>query len=236
MAMFRNVHTSFWQDAKVCDDMKPEDRYMLLYMLTNPHTNILGCYELSKNTMKRDLGYDLSKIEAIMDRLRQMRVVEYDERTREVLLLNWHRYNWSASPKTARAILKALPLVKSRDFAQYVADIYNARDDVLEPYIVPDSTYQPIEAVESPAKAHKPVKHAHGEYGNVMLTDDELAKLQSEFPDWQSRVNRLSEYIESKGAKYKSHYATIKSWARKDGTAPMPVGEGVNDDALAEWL
>lgn len=60
------------------------------------------------------------------------------------------------------------------------------------------------------------VKHAHGEYANVMLTDDEFDKLKSEFQDWQNRIDRLSEYIESKGAKYKSHYATIKAWARKD--------------------
>ena len=43
-----------------------------------------------------------------------------------------------------------------------------------------------------------------------------MSKLQSEFPDWEQRIERLSEYIASKGAKYKSHLATIRSWARKD--------------------
>ena len=72
---------------------------------------------------------------------------------------------------------------------------------------------------EAPAqkpKKEKPVKHKYGEYKNVLLTDDELEKLKDKFPDWQDRIERLSLYIESKGAKYKSHYATILSWARRD--------------------
>ena len=60
-------------------------------------------------------------------------------------------------------------------------------------------------------------RHKHGEYGNVLLTDEELSKLQSEYPDWQQRIERLSEYIASSGKRYKSHYATIRAWARKDG-------------------
>lgn len=66
-------------------------------------------------------------------------------------------------------------------------------------------------------KKEKAVKHQYGIYKNVLLSDVELQKLQSEFPtDWQDRIERLSGYIESKGAKYKSHLATIRNWARRD--------------------
>lgn len=62
----------------------------------------------------------------------------------------------------------------------------------------------------------KPIKHKHGEYNNVLLTDDELDKLKAEYPDWQERIERLSSYVASTGKAYKSHYATIRNWARKD--------------------
>lgn len=62
----------------------------------------------------------------------------------------------------------------------------------------------------------KPVKHKYGEYKNVLLTDDELQKLKTEYSDYEERIERLSAYIASKGTKYKSHYATIRNWARKD--------------------
>lgn len=62
----------------------------------------------------------------------------------------------------------------------------------------------------------KPVKHKYGEYNNVLLTDEELEKLKTEYSDFEERIERLSSYIASKGNKYKNHYATIRNWARKD--------------------
>ena len=74
----------------------------------------------------------------------------------------------------------------------------------------------------SDKKTAKAMKHKYGEYANVLLTDDELCKLKDDYTDWQERIERLSEYIASTGKKYKSHYATIRSWARKD-TEAKPV-------------
>lgn len=59
-------------------------------------------------------------------------------------------------------------------------------------------------------------KHAHGFFANVLLTDDELQKLAEEIPNYEEYIEKLSHYIESKGKKYKSHYATILMWHRKD--------------------
>lgn len=73
------------------------------------------------------------------------------------------------------------------------------------------------EPAPPPEKPSKPVKHKHGEYQNVLLTDDELDKLKKEYPDWAERIERLSSYVASTGKRYKSHYATIRNWARKDG-------------------
>ena len=61
------------------------------------------------------------------------------------------------------------------------------------------------------------IRPALGEFENVLITEEELEKLKERFPyDWEDRVERLSEYIQSKGKRYKSHYATILAWARKD--------------------
>ncbi len=65
-------------------------------------------------------------------------------------------------------------------------------------------------------KAPKPIKHKHGEYNNVLLTDEQLQKLKNEFADWQQRIERLSEYMASTGKSYKDHLATIRAWARKE--------------------
>lgn len=66
-------------------------------------------------------------------------------------------------------------------------------------------------------KKKKEVKHKYGEFDNVLLTDVEYNKLQERFPhDLKSRIERLSGYVASTGKSYKSHYATVINWAKKD--------------------
>jgi predicted phage replisome organizer len=71
----------------------------------------------------------------------------------------------------------------------------------------------------------KSPRHKHGEYQNVLLSDDDLGKLKAEFPaDWDQRIQRLSEYMASSGKSYKNHLATIRNWARRDKPAAKAAG------------
>lgn len=80
------------------------------------------------------------------------------------------------------------------------------------------------------APSPKVVKHKYGEYKNVLLTDDELQKLKSEYSDYEERIERLSSYVASTGKKYKSHYATIRNWARKDTDTKKPVNSAYGNN------
>lgn len=57
-----------------------------------------------------------------------------------------------------------------------------------------------------------PPKHKYGEYNNVLLTDEELEKIKSNYNNWEDLIKYLDEYIEMKGYKAKSHYLCIKKW------------------------
>jgi hypothetical protein len=80
-----------------------------------------------------------------------------------------------------------------------------------------------VSAKPSPALP-VPAKHQHGEFGNVMLTDDEFAKLCSKCADADSLITELDQYIESQGKtkKYKSHYATLLNWSRRKAQESKP--------------
>lgn len=86
--------------------------------------------------------------------------------------------------------------------------------------------------ISASAKSPKPIKHKYGEYNNVLLTDDELEKLKKEYIDYEERIERLSSYVASTGKKYKSHYATIRNWAKKDDekTVKKNTSVGNQDD------
>ena len=81
----------------------------------------------------------------------------------------------------------------------------------------------------SPPKK-KGIKHKYGEYKNVLLSEEELERLQGELPDWRNMIERLSEYIASSGKKYKSHYATLRSWNRREPKSNKPPQAYPEDD------
>ena len=60
----------------------------------------------------------------------------------------------------------------------------------------------------------KDKKEKFGEFNNVMLTKEEYKKLEN--ANLILYIERLSSYIASTGKKYKSHYATILNWSRKE--------------------
>lgn len=94
---------------------------------------------------------------------------------------------------------------------QYSIDKYSRDKESIVEDSMPES-----DDSEPSTKPSKPVKHKYGEYRNVLLTDEELEKLKDEYFDWEERIERLSSYVASTGKSYKSHYATIRNWARKD--------------------
>lgn len=61
---------------------------------------------------------------------------------------------------------------------------------------------------------------AYGKFQNVFLSDSELTLLQQTVPTYQEYIERLSEYIHSKGKHYADHATTIQKWYLKDNPAP----------------
>lgn len=219
MAIYRNVHISFWSDPKVVDDFTPEDRYFYIYLITNPHTNLCGCYEVSMKQMSDELGYNKETIEKLIDRFHKVHgVLDYNKQTKEMLLYNWSKYNWTKSPKLQASLSKEIPKVKCPEFHDYLERIMSG-EEVQIPYTYPMDTTDTVtdtDSISDNKEKKKAKKHKYGEYTNVLLTDEELDKLKAEYSDWEDRIERLSSYIASTGKAYKSHYATIRNWARKD--------------------
>lgn len=117
MATYRTVHISFWTDPKVDDDFTPEDKYFYLYLLTNPHTNICGCYEISMKQMVRETGYNEDTVKRLLHRMEHTHgVIEYDPETKEVFIPRWGKYNWFNSKDTTAGVLKVASCIKSERF------------------------------------------------------------------------------------------------------------------------
>ena len=72
--------------------------------------------------------------------------------------------------------------------------------------------------IEENKKNIKEKSSIYGEYKNVRLTDNEYKKLVERFNENETInwIDRLDEYVEMTGKKYKRHYATILNWSKRE--------------------
>lgn len=250
MAIKRVVDIGFWTDGKV-DEFSPEDKYFMLYLLTNPFSKQLGIYELSIKQAAFQMGYSIDAVNVLLDRFEnKYKMIRFSRETNEVAIINFLRHSVMKGGKPVEDCIKQdMARVKNKNLIGYVFSRLYSRNDlnatvrkIVDEYInengiqndndkhndndrtqgvsyhdsYGESFSQQEQPKKSTKKASKPTKHKYGEYFNILLTDEELEKLQAEYFDWEERIERLSSYIASTGKAYKSHYATIRNWAKKD--------------------
>lgn len=82
---------------------------------------------------------------------------------------------------------------------------------------VPIRNLSIIGAIAAKKKAKKTERHRYGQYGNVLLSDEQFEKLKEEFPrDWEARIDAVDCYVQQKGKGYDDYLAVIRNWARRD--------------------
>ena len=110
---YRDIKTSFWEDSKVAEHMNIYERYFFLYLMTNPHTNLSGLYEITRKQMCDESGLSRKQIDELIERLTDLGIILYDDDTSEVLIVNWSRHNWNKSKKVLIGAGKELAYCKS---------------------------------------------------------------------------------------------------------------------------
>lgn len=259
MGIKRIVDTSFWTDVKV-DEFSPEDKYFMLYLLTNPFSSQLGIYEISIKQVAFQLGYSTDAVNVLLERFEnKYGMILFSKSTNEIGIKNFLRHSIIKGGAPVRdCLIKEIKKVKNKELISAVflhikdsedlnetvkniiAEYEEKNGDLYYCHSKPNdqnendndkdnendnendvSLHDSLNESFNPPKRKKPVRHKYGEYKNVLLTDEEMDKLITEFSDWEERIERLSSYMASTGKSYKSHLATIRNWARKDQTAKV---------------
>ncbi|HFL2526378.1 DnaD domain protein [Clostridioides difficile] len=119
MAKYRILQANFWDDGFVLD-LTPEEKYFYNYLLTNGRASQCGCYELPFKIMEMQTGYNRETVEKLIKRFIEYGKIKYDSTTKEILIINWSKHNFSKSPKVRTCILKEVESIKNKEFQQYM--------------------------------------------------------------------------------------------------------------------
>lgn len=181
-----------WIDLVECARWKDEPERLIdkrgSYILE------LGDVFISDRYLSKRWGWSTKKVRNFLNYLLQRESIKYKIRSNKrtiITITNLKSYlGWETSKGTTEEPVK------------------NQSGTTEEPKKKPLKKVKPV----------KPIKHIYGEFSNVKLSEDEYKKLIERFgeKDTKDKIENLSLYLSSKGDKYKSHYATILSWAKKD--------------------
>ena len=114
MAVYRQIYITFWQDQFILD-LTPEEKYFYIYLMSNSKTTQCGCYEIPKKIIELETGYNRETVDKLLARFIQYGKIAYDERTGEVLLINWLKYNPINNINIEKCVTKEIEQIKSED-------------------------------------------------------------------------------------------------------------------------
>ena len=182
--------------------LTPESKAIYAYLASFAGSNDT-CYP-TKDLMCSELGMSKNRLSKHIKPLVELGVIEVNRQNKGGLRAN-NEYR----------IIHSIRYVENRALENRALENVGTNNNNFNNNSIKNNNAVSGET-DTPAQKQKPVKHKYGEYNNVLLTDKELEKLREEYSDYEARIERLSSYIASKGNKYKSHYATIRNWARKE--------------------
>ena len=230
MGINRMVNTSFWTDGKV-DEFTPEDKYFMLYLLTNPYTTQLGIYEISIKQAAFQIGYSEETFVALIERFEnKYKMIRYSKETNEIAIKNFLRHSIVKGGKPVEdCIKKEILRVKNRELLDYIfkyllgreglnktvkkviSDYFNEND---KDHDKDNDNERIVPRIVDESYPDSSNKHPKGEYGHVLLSDEEEDKLIEKYglEFALKAITFLDEYIEEKGYKSDSHYLTITRW------------------------
>lgn len=115
MAIYRQLHTTFWKDKRVGEWSK-DQKLFFLYLLSNDYTTQCGVYEFNLRYAKFELDMTTEEIKANIDFLVSEGRIVFNEKSEELMIVNWLKYNNARSPKVAAVIDKELKEIKTLEF------------------------------------------------------------------------------------------------------------------------
>lgn len=129
MGIKRIVDTAFWTDGKV-DEFSPEDKFFMLYLLTNPFSKQLGIYEISIKQAAFQMGYSVDAFNVLLDRFEnKYHMIRFSKETNEVAILNFLRHSVMKGGKPVEdCIRKEMTLVKNKKLIDYVFSRLHGRE------------------------------------------------------------------------------------------------------------
>jgi hypothetical protein len=157
MRTYGKVHISFWSNSEL-QGSSDDARILALYLLSSPHTNMLGCFRLPAGYFLEDFqGWTAERLKAAFVELSTIGFADRDPVTQWVVVYKFLKWNPVENPNQAKAIIRLFErLPMSGPIRGWAASALNAylsttSRGVWEPFLnVGQPVPNPSETVSEP--------------------------------------------------------------------------------------
>jgi hypothetical protein len=245
---YQRIFTQIWNDEKFTS-MSPGAQRLFLYLLTCPHSNLIGLYILKNGYIMEDLDLSPQSLKTQMQEIVDHGIIQRCSTNFIVFIPNYLKFNPLTNPNqvtSAIGIVESMPKsVIIRDFVLSLEGLNKGLNESLREGLV--SVLESVLVLESEDLPEKPKKPKQkeppkatspllGEHKNVKITEREYELLikyvGGDKKAADDLIERLSGGIASKGYKYDSHYATMQNWYRRDGNEAYKPPKGAQSPTM----
>lgn len=223
MSRYQRVYTYIWQDESFVA-LSPECQRLFIYLLSSPHSNIVGLYSLPVGYACGDLRCKDTEFLKWMNLIQMSGMARYDGEANVVLIPNYLTYNPMLSPnhvKAAHKIIKGLP--KTKLIAEFVRACEAMPPEVTRSLHadIPAELTNWVPPHVANGNAKKPSANKSEVADDVWLSEAEAKRWTSEYGDETAAAmfQTLSEYKHSEkylsrpeSQKYTDDNRAIHSW------------------------
>ena len=236
MGIKRIVDTSFWTDGKV-DDFSPEDKYFMLYLLTNPFSTQLGIYEISIKQVAFQMGYSMDAVKVLIERFEnKYKMILFSPETNEIAIKNFLRHSIIKGGAPVRdCLIKELKKVKDKELIARVFSHIKDSESLNETVKRIIAEYEEKNGVLSYTN-EKENENENDNENEVSYPDTGNDTLNVSFNE--SCVEIVSYLNEKAGRNFKSTIAKTKKaiHARMEEGFTVDDFKTVIDKKCAEWI
>lgn len=159
---YGRIRHTFWTDPDIKRSLTPEQKVLLLYWFSSPHSNMVGLFYCPLEYVALETGLPLDKVrEWTLGAL--SRFVSYDEKTEEVLVHRAAKHqiteHLQATDKRLKAIKRSLAEAHSKPLLRAFLKLY--ADWPLGIEAPPEPEPSEIECLEAPSKGHSKPHRSH---------------------------------------------------------------------------
>ena len=240
MGIKRIVDTGFWTDPGT-EDFTPEDKYFMVYILTNPYTTQLGIYGLSIKNAAFQLGYSKEAVANLLDRFENTYgIIFYSKESKEIAIKNFLRHSIVKGGAPVRdCLISEMKKVKNKNLIANVFAHIKAYEDLNETVKGIIAEYEEKNGDLLYCNEKQNEKENEKENENENENDNEVSCPESQNDSLNDTFKEIIFYLNSKaGMNYKASSKKTQSCihARIKEGFTIDDFKTVIDKKCAEWI